>query len=104
MKGMSEPVCGPSALISTPPADRQQLLNEAASHHRAACAVVGRDVDLYSELELQVILFDELDLSPTPDLMTDTGSLRRLREHNELPFLEHLLAYRETMGALGDLG
>ncbi|WP_297622115.1 hypothetical protein [Nocardia sp.] len=101
---MTGPVCGPSALISTQPTDHQQLLSKAASHHRAACAAIGRDIDLYSERELQVLLFDELELAPTSDLMTDTGSLQQLQDHYTLPFLEHLLAYRETMGALGDLG
>ncbi|MFB7719849.1 MULTISPECIES: hypothetical protein [unclassified Nocardia] len=97
---MTEPVRGSSAPLPL----QQQLRGTAAAAQHAACAVIGRDVDLYSELELQIVLFDELDLPPTPDSATDTASLRELYDNDPHPFLEHLLAYRDTMGRLGDLG
>lgn len=104
MKFMTEPVRGLSAPSSLSSLERHHLLQEAASHHRAACEAIGRDVDLYSEMELQPILFEELELPPTPDRRTDTESLSQLRGHPTIPFVEHLLAYRETMGFLGDVG
>lgn len=82
----------------------QQLHATAATHLRAACRAAGREVDLYSELELQTILFGELGLPPTPEARTDTASLHALHLRHPIPFLEHLLAYRRALGALGDLG
>ncbi|MFF2554838.1 hypothetical protein ACFVUS_27810 [Nocardia sp. NPDC058058] len=66
--------------------------------------MIGREVDLYSERDLQQVLFDELGLPPTPDQATDTPSLRALGRTRPHPFLTHLLAYREACGAAGDLG
>ncbi|WP_067701327.1 hypothetical protein [Nocardia jejuensis] len=70
----------------------------------AAWEVIGRPVDLYSERELQGVLFGELALPPTPDMATDTPSLRTLGIERPHPFLTHLLAYRDARGAAGDLG
>ncbi|MGX1811490.1 hypothetical protein ACWIGI_37685 [Nocardia sp. NPDC055321] len=70
----------------------------------AAWDAIGHEVDLYSERELQQALFDELALPPTPDLVTDTASLRALDRVATHPFLTHLLAYRDARAAVGDLG
>ncbi|WP_433567414.1 hypothetical protein ACQP1O_20790 [Nocardia sp. CA-151230] len=75
-----------------------------ARHQQAAWQLAGREVDLYSERELQQFLFEELALpATTPDQTTDTPSLTALRRLHPHPFLDHLLAYRAARAAAGDL-
>ncbi|MET8429551.1 hypothetical protein [Nocardia sp. NPDC004860] len=73
-------------------------------HQHAAWQLAGHEVDLYSERELQQVLFEELALPATPDHTTDTPSLAALRRQHPHPFLDHLLAYRAERAAAGDLG
>ncbi|WP_433713413.1 hypothetical protein ACQP2U_03810 [Nocardia sp. CA-084685] len=78
---------------------REHLLDTADQFRAAAYDVIGRTVDLDSERELQVVLFDELGLPPTPGRATDTATLYALRDKKSHLFLTHLLAYRSIRAA-----
>ncbi|HYO17761.1 MAG TPA: DNA polymerase I [Dermatophilaceae bacterium] len=65
----------------------------------AAYAVVGREFNLGSPKQLQVILFDELGLPKTKKIKTgyttDAEALQGLFAQTEHPLLEHLLHHRD---------
>ncbi len=65
----------------------------------AAYAVVGREFNLGSPKQLQVILFDELGLPKTKKIKTgyttDAEALQSLFAQTEHPLLEHLLRHRD---------
>ena len=65
----------------------------------AAYAVVGREFNLGSPKQLQVILFDELGLPKTKKIKTgyttDAEALQGLFAQTEHPLLEHLLRHRD---------
>ncbi|MBM9462684.1 DNA polymerase I [Aeromicrobium sp. YIM 150415] len=65
-----------------------------------AYAVIGREVNLGSPKQLQVVLFDELEMPKTKrtktGYTTDADALQSLYAKTEHPFLEHLLAHRDV--------
>ncbi|MET0997664.1 MAG: DNA polymerase I [Marmoricola sp.] len=67
----------------------------------AAYEVVGKEVNLGSPKQLQVILFDELDMPKTKrtktGYTTDADALQSLYEKTGHPFLEHLLEHRDAI-------
>ncbi len=66
----------------------------------AAYEVIGKQINLGSPKQLQVVLFDELDMPKTKKTKTgyttDADALQSLFEKTEHPFLEHLLAHRDA--------
>ncbi|MCR1781561.1 DNA polymerase I [Nocardioides carbamazepini] len=67
----------------------------------AAYAVIGREINLGSPKQLQVILFDELGMPKTKrtktGYTTDADALQKLATTNPHPFLLHLLRHREVI-------
>jgi DNA polymerase I len=65
-----------------------------------AFAVIGKEINLGSPKQLQVVLFDELDMPKTKrtktGYTTDADALQTLFEATEHPFLQHLLAHRDA--------
>ncbi|WP_206518201.1 DNA polymerase I [Rhodococcus sp. X156] len=66
----------------------------------AAYAVIGKEINLGSPKQLQVVLFDELDMPKTKrtktGYTTDADALQTLFTSTGHPFLEHLLAHRDA--------
>ncbi|MCW2655695.1 MAG: polymerase [Mycobacterium sp.] len=66
----------------------------------AAYAVIGKQINLGSPKQLQVVLFDELDMPKTKrtktGYTTDADALQSLFDKTGHPFLEHLLAHRDA--------
>lgn len=66
----------------------------------AAYEVIGKQINLGSPKQLQVVLFDELDMPKTKKTKTgyttDADALQSLFEKTQHPFLEHLLAHRDA--------
>ena len=71
----------------------------------AAYAVLGREFNLGSPKQLQVILFDELGLPKTKKIKTgyttDADALQWLYAQTEHPLLDHLLRHRDVAPAAG---
>ncbi|GAB4007398.1 DNA polymerase I [Nocardioides ultimimeridianus] len=67
----------------------------------AAYAVIGREINLGSPKQLQVVLFDELGMPKTKrtktGYTTDADALQGLFAQTEHPFLLHLLRHREVI-------
>ena len=67
---------------------------------KEAFAVIGKEVNLGSPKQLQVVLFDELGMPKTKrtktGYTTDADALQGLFVKTEHPFLEHLLAHRDV--------
>lgn len=67
---------------------------------RAAYAVIGKQINLGSPKQLQVVLFDELGMPKTKKTKTgyttDADALQSLFDKTGHPFLEHLLAHRDA--------
>jgi DNA polymerase-1 len=65
-----------------------------------AYAVIGKEINLGSPKQLQVVLFDELDMPKTKrtktGYTTDADALQSLYEKTEHPFLQHLLRHRDV--------
>jgi DNA polymerase-1 len=65
-----------------------------------AYAVIGKEINLGSPKQLQVVLFDELDMPKTKrtktGYTTDAEALQGLYEKTEHPFLQHLLEHRDA--------
>ncbi|MCT2587132.1 DNA polymerase I [Actinophytocola gossypii] len=65
-----------------------------------AFAVIGKEINLGSPKQLQVVLFDELKMPKTKrtktGYTTDADSLKTLHEETEHPFLAHLLDHRDA--------
>jgi DNA polymerase-1 len=65
-----------------------------------AYAVIGKQINLGSPKQLQVVLFDELGMPKTKrtktGYTTDAEALQGLYEKTEHPFLQHLLAHRDV--------
>ncbi|WP_187683902.1 DNA polymerase I [Nocardia wallacei] len=82
----------------------QQLQSEFADRvaqaAEAAYEVIGKQINLGSPKQLQVVLFDELDMPKTKrtktGYTTDADALESLFEKTGHPFLEHLLAHRDA--------
>ncbi|OMC54443.1 DNA polymerase I [Mycobacterium sp. IS-836] len=66
----------------------------------AAYAVIGKQINLGSPKQLQVVLFDELGMPKTKrtktGYTTDADALQSLFDKTEHPFLQHLLAHRDV--------
>ncbi|MPZ00709.1 MAG: DNA polymerase I [Actinophytocola sp.] len=66
-----------------------------------AYAVIGKQINLGSPKQLQVVLFDELQMPKTKrtktGYTTDADALQTLFEKTEHPFLQHLLEHRDAM-------
>jgi len=83
-------------------------LEELESHFAAevrqaaedAYAVIGKEINLGSPKQLQVVLFDELGMPKTKrtktGYTTDADALQKLHAQNQHPFLEHLLRHRDV--------
>jgi DNA polymerase-1 len=73
---------------------------EVARETSAAHAVVGREFNIGSPKQLQVVLFDDLQLPKTKKIKTgyttDAESLEWLSQKTGHPLLAHLLRIRET--------
>ena len=65
-----------------------------------AYAVIGKEINLGSPKQLQVVLFDELGMPKTKrtktGYTTDADALQALFEKTEHPFLQHLLRHRDV--------
>ena len=65
-----------------------------------AFAVIGKEINLGSPKQLQVVLFDELGMPKTKrtktGYTTDADALQSLFEKTEHPFLSHLLRHRDV--------
>ena len=72
-----------------------------ATPPRTAYAVIGKEINLGSPKQLQVVLFDELGMPKTKrtktGYTTDADALQGLFEKTEHPFLEHLLEHRDVI-------
>ncbi len=81
-----------------------ELQSEFASQIRdaaeAAFAVIGKQINLGSPKQLQVVLFDELEMPKTKrtktGYTTDAGALQTLFDKTGHPFLQHLLTHRDA--------
>ena len=66
----------------------------------AAFGVIGKEINLGSPKQLQVVLFDELGMPKTKrtktGYTTDADALQALYEKTEHPFLLHLLRHRDV--------
>nr|WP_264006332.1 DNA polymerase I [Mycolicibacterium sphagni] len=66
----------------------------------AAYEVIGKQINLGSPKQLQVVLFDELGMPKTKrtktGYTTDADALQSLFDKTAHPFLEHLLAHRDA--------
>jgi DNA polymerase-1 len=73
------------------------LIRNAAE---AAYAVIGKQINLGSPKQLQVVLFDELEMPKTKrtktGYTTDADALQGLFDKTGHPFLQHLLAHRDA--------
>ncbi|WP_068164347.1 DNA polymerase I [Rhodococcus phenolicus] len=73
---------------------------DVATAANAAYEVIGKQINLGSPKQLQVVLFDELDMPKTKKTKTgyttDADALQNLFDKTGHPFLEHLLAHRES--------
>jgi DNA polymerase-1 len=65
-----------------------------------AFSVIGKEINLGSPKQLQVVLFDELGMPKTKrtktGYTTDADALQSLFEKTEHPFLQHLLRHRDV--------
>ncbi len=72
-----------------------------ANAEQAAFGVIGKQINLGSPKQLQVVLFDELAMPKTRKLKsgytTDAESLQQLFVRTEHPFLAHLLEHRDAI-------
>ncbi|MGC7102043.1 DNA polymerase I [Amycolatopsis lurida] len=85
-----------------------EQLTELESHYasrvhqaaEAAYEVIGKQINLGSPKQLQVVLFDELQMPKTKrtktGYTTDADALQTLFEKTEHPFLQHLLEHRDA--------
>lgn len=66
-----------------------------------AFGVIGKEINLGSPKQLQVVLFDELNMPKTKrtktGYTTDADALATLFEKTEHPFLQHLLRHRDVI-------
>ncbi len=78
----------------------RQFGDEVARAAEEAYAVIGKEINLGSPKQLQVVLFDELGMPKTKrtktGYTTDADSLQTLYEKTEHPFLTALLRHRDV--------
>ncbi len=79
----------------------QHFSAEVRAAAEEAYAVIGKEINLGSPKQLQVVLFDELDMPKTKrtktGYTTDADALASLYEQTEHPFLLHLLRHRDVI-------
>ncbi len=79
---------------------QSQFAAEAEIAAKAAYAEIGKEVNLGSPKQLQVVLFDELNMPKTKrtktGYTTDADALVNLHEQTGHPFLTHLLRHRDV--------
>ncbi|MDR0436300.1 MAG: DNA polymerase I [Propionibacteriaceae bacterium] len=80
---------------------RADLNDRATAAERAAYEVIGKQVNLGSPKQLQVLLFDELQMPKTKKIKTgyttDAEALADLYAKTEHPFLAQLLQHRDAV-------
>jgi DNA polymerase-1 len=78
----------------------ESLGTEVAQIASEAYAIIGEEINLASPKQLQTILFDKLGMTGTKSVKTgfstNAAALNELFEQTQHPFLEKLLAHRET--------
>jgi DNA polymerase-1 len=78
----------------------QHFADEVRKEAEEAYAVIGKEINLGSPKQLQVVLFDELGMPKTKrtktGYTTDADALQSLFVKTEHPFLLHLLRHREV--------
>lgn len=76
------------------------LAAQSAHHQSEAYAAIGREVNLGSPKQLQTVLFEELGMPKTratkTGYTTDAKALQELQVSHPHPFLDALLAHRDT--------
>jgi DNA polymerase-1 len=76
------------------------LSTEVAVIAKDAYKIIGKEINLASPKQLQTVLFDELGMTGTKSLKTgfstNAAALNELFELNGHPFLEKLLAHRDS--------
>ncbi|MGV7650909.1 DNA polymerase I [Mycobacterium kansasii] len=79
---------------------QSQFADQIRDAAEAAYAVIGKQINLGSPKQLQVVLFDELGMPKTKrtktGYTTDADALQGLFEKTGHPFLQHLLAHRDV--------
>ncbi|MEV6562501.1 DNA polymerase I [Nocardia sp. NPDC051756] len=79
---------------------QRQFADKVTEAANAAYEVIGKQINLGSPKQLQVVLFDELDMPKTKrtktGYTTDADALESLFEKTEHPFLQHLLEHRDA--------
>lgn len=77
-----------------------RLSTEVAKIAKEAYKIIGKEINLASPKQLQTVLFDELGMTGTKTLKTgfstNAAALNELFELNGHPFLEKLLAHRDS--------
>lgn len=77
-----------------------QFGNEVRAVADDAYSVIGQQINLGSPKQLQVVLFEQLDLPKTKRIKsgytTDADALRGLLEQTQHPFLEYLMRHRDV--------
>ena len=81
-------------------AHHAELTERVTSLEQEAFAAIGHEVNLSSPKQLQVVLFEELDMPKTrktkSGYTTDAAALADLQQKNPHPFLGALLAHRDA--------
>ena len=76
------------------------LSSEVSKIAKEAYKIIGKEINLASPKQLQTVLFDELGMTGTKTLKTgfstNAAALTELFEQNGHPFLEKLLAHRDS--------
>ena len=79
---------------------QKEFGTQVSEAEQAAYSVIGREINLGSPKQLQVVLFEELALPKTKRIKTgyttDADSLQTLLEQTGHPFLEHLMRHRDV--------
>lgn len=79
----------------------EHFATEVREAAEQAYAVIGKEINLGSPKQLQVVLFDELDMPKTKrtktGYTTDADALQALYVKTEHPFLLHLLRHRDVI-------
>lgn len=79
---------------------QSQFADQIRDAAEAAYAVIGKQINLGSPKQLQVVLFDELGMPKTKKTKTgyttDADAVQGLFEKTGHPFLQHLLAHRDA--------
>ena len=79
---------------------QSRFADEIRDAAEAAYVVIGKQINLGSPKQLQVVLFDELEMPKTKKTKTgyttDADALASLLDKTGHPFLQHLLTHRDV--------